>query len=241
MQKLVVNGCSYMNSYASGAGHRDLATRLNIPQADTLAIDGSANSRILRTTLKHSYMTDVPTFYVLGLTFVQRSEIPICTVDNDNTSFEGRWINPQNQEFDKRWEHFWNRELSEEFVKFKIKTEVYGLLDRTEDLMFQTLAAVDSLQRRGHNAVVFQQADDGYDCHLNNPRLQYFNTCKNIVQGFRWRAIMYQHELGVPSITANANFIGPQTVPDNIKHRKPGAHALLNDFLVNYINDHNIL
>jgi hypothetical protein len=58
---VVVNGCSYHESYARGQGHLDLAQRLgfidehNIPQASSLAIGGSANSRILRTTLKHSY------------------------------------------------------------------------------------------------------------------------------------------------------------------------------------------
>ena len=70
---LVVNGCSYQESYARGQGHMDLAQRLgfvdehNIPQASTLAIGGSANSRILRTTLKHSYQATQPMFYVLGI------------------------------------------------------------------------------------------------------------------------------------------------------------------------------
>ena len=97
---LVVNGCSYAQVYANGNGHIDLARRLgivghhNIPQAVSLGIGGSANSRILRTTLKHSYITQVPTLYVLGLTFISRLELPICNPDNE---FEGRWANPQNQ------------------------------------------------------------------------------------------------------------------------------------------------
>lgn len=243
IQQLVVNGCSYMEGYATGSGHRDLAARLGIPTAETLAIGGSANSRILRTTLKHSYQATVPTLYVMGLTFVSRSEVPICTVDNENTSFEGRWINPQNQEFSNRWEHFWNRRLSEEFVELKLKTEAYSLLDRTEDLMFQTLAAVADLKSRGHSVIVYQQADDSYNMYLGGPRLKWFDTCPNIVQGFGWRAIMYQHEQGVPAAEpgGRANFIGPQTVPENIKHRAHGAHAPLNEFLVKYINDNSIL
>jgi len=62
-QQLVVNGCSYMESYASGFGHQELAERLSIPQAISLAIGGSANSRIIRTTLKHSYITLQPTLF----------------------------------------------------------------------------------------------------------------------------------------------------------------------------------
>jgi hypothetical protein len=217
-----------MEGYSSGGGHRDLAQRLGIPVAESLAIGGSANSRILRTTLKHSYQAEVPTLYVMGLTFVSRSEIPICTVDNENTSFEGRWINPQNQEFSGRWEHFWSRKLSEEFVQLKLKTEAYSLFD---------------LKSRGHSVVVYQQADDSYDMYLSTPRLKWFNSCPNVVQGFGWRAIMYQHEQGVPPAEpgGRANFIGPQTVPENIKHRAHGAHAPLNEFLVDYINDNGIL
>ena len=77
--QLVVNGCSYMGSYVNGGGHRDLAKNLGIEEYSSLAIGGSANSRILRTTLKHSYLTDKPTFYVLGMTFIGRSEIPILS------------------------------------------------------------------------------------------------------------------------------------------------------------------
>jgi hypothetical protein len=242
IEKLVVNGCSYMETYASGNGHYDLADKLNIPIAESLAIGGSANSRILRTTLKHSYKANNPTLYVIGLTFIQRSELPICTVDDENTSFEGRWINPQNQEFSNRWEHFWSRQESEKFVEFKLRTEVYGVLDRVEDLMYQTLAAITCLKSRGHSVVVYQQADTAYDCHLGNPRLQYFNTCINVIEGFAWRAILYQHQQGVPpTISGPGNFIGPQTVPEEIKHRQPGQHQILNDFLVKYINDHRLL
>jgi hypothetical protein len=243
IKKLVVNGCSYMETYAGGGGHHDLAKRLGIPVAESLAIGGSANSRILRTTLKHSYITAEPTLYVMGLTFVSRSEIPICTVDDENNSFEGRWINPQNQEFNHRWEHFWSRKLSEEFVQLKLKTEAYSLLDRTEDLMFQTMAAVADLKSRGHSVLVYQQADDSYGMHLSSARLKWFNTCPNIVQGFGWRAIMYQHEHGVPYSEPGgvANYIGPQSVPENIRHRAQGEHHVLNGFLVDYINDNSIL
>jgi hypothetical protein len=243
MQRLVVNGCSYMETYALGGGHRDLADRLGIAQAETLAIGGSANSRILRTTLKHSYQTAEPTLYVMGLTFVSRSEIPICTVDNENTSFEGRWINPQNQEFSDRWEHFWNRGLSEQFVKMKLMTELYSLIDRTEDLMYQTLSAITNIQSRGHGVLVYQQADDSYHCHLTAPRLKQFQLSKNIIDGFSWCAIQYQHSHGVVSNRDQGlgNFIGPQGVPENICHRAQGEHHVLNEFLVDYVRRNNII
>ena len=85
IQQLIVNGCSYTHSYALGQGHRDFAHRLGIDKAKSIAVSGSANSRILRTTLKHSY-TAPPTLYVLGMTFLSRLEIPICEPENE---FEG--------------------------------------------------------------------------------------------------------------------------------------------------------
>ena len=36
-QQLVVNGCSYTHSYASGNGHQDLAQRLGIATAHSIA------------------------------------------------------------------------------------------------------------------------------------------------------------------------------------------------------------
>ena len=172
ISNLVVNGCSYMDGYAKGGGHIDLAQRLGIANSASLAIGGSANSRILRTTLKHSYQATEPTLYVLGMTFVSRSELPILTVEHENT-FEGRWCNPQNQEFSDRYEHFWNRSMSEQFVDITLKTEVYSLLDRLEHLQFQILAAISDLRSRGHAVLVFQQSDDSYHDLLAHPKLQY--------------------------------------------------------------------
>ena len=178
IQQLVVNGCSYTHSYALGNGHTDLAQRLGITQANSIAISGSANSRILRTTLKHSYASP-PTLYVLGMTFLSRLEIPICEPEND---FEGRWVNPQNQEFAYRWQTGWSKKESEQFVDTKLKTEVYSILDRTEDLMYRMLSTIDSLKSRGHRVLMFQQADDLYHKYLTDPRLSLL-SCPEIING----------------------------------------------------------
>lgn len=237
--RLVVNGCSYMENYASGNGHVDLAQQLgiigkfNIPQASTLAIGGSANSRILRTTLKHSY-TAPPTLYVLGMTFVSRLEIPICNPEND---FEGRWINPQNQEFKSRWQHGWVQADSDQFVETKLKSEVFSILDRTEDLMYRMLATIADLQSRGHRVLMFQQADNLYLDYLTDPRLQLFNR-PEIVGGFKWRATPWQIENGVEPKTYP---IGSPFVPPEMNHPKSGQHQKLNKYLTNYIQEHKIL
>ena len=237
---LVVNGCSYTESYAGGNGHIDLARRLgiighhNIPQAVSLAIGGSANSRILRTTLKHSYITQVPTLYVMGMTFVSRLELPICYSLND---FEGGWCNPQNQEFRDRWQHQWTVKDSEQFVENKLKSEVYSILDRTEDLMYRVISTITDIQNRGHRVLVFQQADNLYLDYLNHPRLKLFQR-PEIIEGFAWRSVAWQHAQG---IEPKAYPEGSIYVPPDMAHPKSGEHQLVNEYLTNYIQEHKIL
>lgn len=242
IQQLVVNGCSYMEAYAFGQGQLDLAEQLNIrteqgaPNAYSLAIGGSANSRILRTSLKHSYNPRARTLYVLGMTFVSREELPIL---DDRDQFEGRWSNPQNQQFSNRWGSGWSQASTNQYIELKLKWEVDSILDRTEDLMYRMIAAANDIYQRGHRVIMFQQADDLYLELLEHPRLQLFKNNPAIVQGFGWRAIPWQHEQGVPKMQ-----YGPdQTnhVPDLIAHRLPGHHQVLNEYLTNYIQEHKIL
>jgi hypothetical protein len=239
IEQLVVNGCSYAEGYAAGAGHVDLARRLNImgphgPRASTLAIGGSANSRILRTTLKHSYQTNRPTLYVLGMTFISRSEIPICEPINN---FEGRWTNPQNQNFAHLWQVGWSKRDTEQFVKLKLKTEVMSIIDRTEDLMYSMLATISDLKSRGHRVLMFQQADDLYHEYLGDPRLQLFKR-PEIIHGFAWRAIEYQYRQGVKQMSDDMT---ENYVPPEMKHAQIGEHAVLNEYLTSYINEHKLL
>ena len=227
---LVVNGCSYMEVYAQGDGHIDLANQLNIPTSETLAIGGSANTRIIRTTLKHSYQTTRPTLYVLGMTFLSRLEIPIL---ENQTEFEGRWTNPQNQKFVKDWQYGWTQSETEQFIDIKLKTEFHSILDRTEDLMYKILSMITDLKQRGHRVLVYQQADNLYQTYLDDPRLQLFKNTPEIINGYAWRATAWQSKNGVPVADYGAN--PPHQVPTDMHHAAPGHHQKLNEFLVDYI------
>lgn len=223
-----------MQAYVVGEGHVDLANRLGIPSSDSLAIGGSANTRIIRTTLKHSYQTDRPTLYVLGMTFLSRLEIPILENQNE---FEGRWTNPQNQAFIKDWQLHWTQKDTDQFVEIKLKSEAHSILDRVEDLMYRLVAMISDLQHRGHKVLVFQHADDLYQPFLNDHRLDLFNR-PEIVGGYAWRATPWQHEQGVEATVYNPPM--PQVMPE-ITHRVVGKHQKLNEYLCDYIQKHNIL
>jgi hypothetical protein len=168
------------------------------------------------------------------MTFVSRLEIPICNPDNN---FEGRWANPQNQEFKNRWQLDWTQADSDQFVETKLKSEVFSILDRTEDLMYRMLATIADLQRRGHRVVMFQQADNLYQDYLADSKLQLFKR-PEIVGGFKWRAIAWQAEQGVKPKTYPP---GSPYVPLDMTHPAIGHHALINNYLTNYIQEHKIL
>lgn len=233
---LVVNGCSYTEAYVLGLGHKDLAERLGMSASESLAIGGSANTRIIRTTLKHSYQAMEPILYVLGMTFLSRLEIPIL---ENQSKFEGRWTNPQNQQFAKNWQYGWGQSETDQFVDIKLKSECYSILDRVEDLMYKISSMISSLHARGHRVLVYQQADPLYQEYLDDPRLALFKSTPAIIDGYRWRAVPWQLSNGVPPTDYGANPI--YHVPDDIQHPKAGYHQKLNEFLVDYIRKNSIL
>lgn len=232
---LVVNGCSYMEVYALGNGHGDLATRLGMDNSESLAIGGSANSRIIRTTLKHSYQTSQPTLYVLGMTFLSRNEIPILWPPDE---FEGQWTNPQNQDFAHRWQAHWTQRDTDAYIELKLKSEWTSVPDRLEDLMYRIVTMAADLVQRNHRVLVFQQADNLYQDYLPESRFDLFRKHKWVVDGYHWRAIPWQHQQGV---AASGHASIHQPVPEEIKHRMPGHHAVLNQYLVDYIKQHQLL
>jgi hypothetical protein len=224
-----------MQAYASGGGHKDLAQRLGFSHYESLAIGGSANSRILRTTIKHSYQQSDPVFYVLGMTFVSRLEIPILE-NQDN--FEGRWTNPQNQRMQTHWQYGWSEQDTKNFVDVKVKSEIYSILDRVEDLMYRILSAIKDLQSRGHAVLVYQQADPLHLAYLDDARLALFRQTPEIIDRYAWRAVPWQLSQGVPPMHYGGAI---HDVPEELRHPAPGYHTPLNDFLVDYIHQNNIL
>ena len=229
-----------MNLYASGNGHVHLAEQLGINNPIDLTQSGCANGRMIRTTLKDSFLTSAPTLYIIGLTFISRSEAPILKCENEESSFEGRWSNPQNQMYQHRWEHHWTEKDTDAFVNLKRKEEVYSLLDRTEDLMYRLISMVESLESRNHKVLIYQQADSDYFCHLTNPRLNLLKKYTNFINGLQWCSIQWQHEQGVPPNPGEYENKYGQT-PMELRHRQAGHHQKLNEFLTKYIKDNKIL
>jgi hypothetical protein len=165
------------------------------------------------------------------MTFLSRLEIPILENQSD---FEGRWTNPQNQQFKQHWQYGWTNQETQQFVDIKLKSEIYSILDRIEDLMYRMLSTVSDLHSRGHQVLMYQQADGLYQDLLEHPRLKLFKTVTNIVDGYAWRAVPWQLTHGVPPEPGN-------TAPIEIRHPAAGYHHKLNEFLVDYMTEQGIL
>lgn len=232
--RLVVNGDSYMEVYAQGGGHVDLAQRLSIPNSFSLAIGGSADSRLIRTCLKDSYQTTESTLYVIGIGFLSRWEVPVLKNDYEN-SFEGRWTNPQNQDYKSRWEHNWNSNLTKQLIDLKLITDYYSVPDRLEDLMYRLISMISDLHRRGHKVVIFQQADSNYQRYLDRDVFFLFKNNPIFIDGLKWLAVPWQLSKGVKTCNYGHSVYH---VPDDLKHPDKGQHNFLNEFLANYINEY---
>ena len=231
IDRLVVNGCSYVNCYDIGNGHVDLAERLNMPSAYSLALPGSCNNRIIRTTLKDSYITDRPTLYIVGLSFLNRSELPV----GRENGIEGKWISFQNQINSNSIANFWSDQDSQQAVEQNLKIESHAVKDKFEDLMFKLLAIISDLTSRNHQIVIFRQPPDYYTNYLGENRFRFLKNCANIVDGLAWGGLEFQAKQNIKYGTADKH------LPKLIRHPLPGEHEPLNKFLVEYIHLHNLL
>ena len=232
--RLVVNGCSYMNHYAQGNGHKDLADQLGIAESMSLALPGSCNSRIIRTTLKDSYTTQQATLYVVGLSFVHRNELPV----GRGNDFEGRWLSFQFEiDPEKIDSYYWLQSDSKRAVECFSKLALFALDDQLEHLMFSMLAMISDLVQRGHCVVIFRQPPEAYVelKVLDKERFKFLKNCVNIVDGLAWGSLEFQKQKGIKYVSEDAH------LPELVRHPTPGEHLHLNKFLVEYITTHKLL
>lgn len=233
VNRLVVNGCSYMAFYANGLGHKDLAEQLHIPAWQSLAVSGSCNDRIIRSTLRDSYQNE-STFYVIGLTFLARFEIPSRLPQEP----DGRWLSYNNRGLPSQICDFvplYSDTASKQYAEFWFKMLNDGLPDIMEDLQYRILSMIDSLVHRNHRVVIFNTADERMVETVDRGKFHHLEQRKNIIDALRWRSIPWQFLQG-------ADYpVQEEDLPWDCRHVSSGQHAHLNGFLVDYIANHDLL
>lgn len=231
--RLVVNGCSYMHYYDLGNGTKDLAKRLNIDHYKSLAKIGVCNSRILRTTLMDMYSNNIPTLYILGMTFVNRFEL---TLLESNDDLDGSWVSYNGLPI-KNLPKLCKKEISLNHINEFSQSHVVIMnsKDLLEDLMYRLASLIDSAKHKGHKILIFNTAEHIVDYCISEPRYNLFRQFKEIIGGFDWRSIPWQFDQGAEYLHEDEQY------PANCRHVEPGQHRYLNQYLTNYIQEHKIL
>ena len=239
IQQLVVNGCSYNEVYSNGPGPIQLASDLGIKNRVSIALGGSNNSRILRTTIKHSYQTTVPSLYIVGLTFMNRWELPVAET-NGKRDFEGSWINPQSQKrADTKFIWGWSEQDTETFKDLMFKASVFAHADNLEDLMYRCIAIAADIEKRGHRILFWNNCDEAIpDLMQGSDRFKLLKHNKIFVDALTWVAIPWQHKQGA---TPSQYAPGSTPPPDHLKHILPEDYKYLNGYLTQWIKDNKIL
>lgn len=239
ISQILLNGCSYNEVYATGEGLQELAKSLNIEKFYSLAMGGSSNSRIIRTTLKHSYRFDCPTFYLVGLTFASRWELPIIEA-TPAREFEGRWTNPQSQR--KRGEKLqfnWSDKNTELFKDLSFKSVVLAQSDLLEDLMYRCLSLIGDLRHRGHRVLIYNNCNANFgELIEEDSRFSFVKNEPAFVDNLRWTAIPWQHQQGAQAVVYGSDITPP---PPELRHIAPHDYRFKNEYLLNYIQEHKIL
>lgn len=237
IERLVVNGCSYMDVYVGGNGHKELGSQLNIPTVLSKAIPGASNQRIIRTTLEDCYNSDTPTLYVIGITFLHRFDLPIIASEHGMDKWQSfnniSLVDNQFPTFDA------NIALNDviEYKKLLSKFRTCSGPEVSAECVLTLTSMVDSIINNGHTVVIFNTGDISFRKHTNQPMLQYINKNKHIIDSFKWLSNEYQFDMG-----ARCDPIDIQRcLPIECRHVMRGDHQYLNEYLVNYIDKHNIM
>lgn len=237
IQSLVVNGCSYNEIWSKGPGPWTIAKSFGLRSIYFLSRGGSCNSRILRTTLKHSYQTQYPTLYLVGLTFLSRWELPIVEADHTR-EFEGRWINPQAQGKEPL-QLYWTEQDTKTYTELSFKSVTWAIPDLLEDLMFRCVAAAADLNARGHNVVFWNNCDLAIPkVTKDSARFDLLKSNAHFVDALNWAAVPWQHEQGAEAIEYESKHNMP---PPNLRHIKSSCFQHLNSYLTTWIRDNKIL
>ena len=226
-----------MKYYAEGNGHIDLSNALGIATAESLAVNGSCNSRIIRTTLRDCFTTKEPTLYIIGTTFLTRYELPALLgqseVDGKWVSFSG--VGTGTSMTTKKFDSYFTQQNLSNFSELYEKFTTLGLPDIAEDFMFSVLSLIYTLHHRGHKILLFNTAEHTVEYFIDEDNFDLFRQHNEIVGGFKWRSIPWQFEQGATYPPKDEQY------PADCRHVTPGDHRWLNDFLTKYIQEHKIL
>ena len=231
IQRLVTNGCSYVNHYANGGGHHDLANQLGIKFVNDISKAGNSNQAIIRTTLTDCLAETQPTLYVVGISFDARIEIPVCYNDNQ----QDQWITVTGLDFNNEPITV-DKHTIMDYIDSRQKIYGTALFDQVYWLFMRFAMLIDSVKQNGHCIVVFNTAESKVqDCFQRHgeDRFGIFKKYSaEIIDNLKWLSIPWQITQGAAYVNSDEH------LPPDCRHIAPGEHRYLNNFLFDHINKH---
>jgi hypothetical protein len=180
-----------------------------------------------------------PTLYIIGISFLTRHEVPIL-LGRDNK--DGKWMTVNStftayrnvKSSNGLDQHFTQQDIAD-YCALYDKFTVLGIEDLALNLQYQLLSLRDSLCYRGHRCLIFNTSEHALDWVIDKQEFDLLKLDKHFIEGLKWKSIPWQFEQG-------ADFYpGDEIYPAESRHVALGQHQWLNEFLVDYINQHGIL
>jgi hypothetical protein len=157
-------------------------------------------------------------------------------VASDSNDFEGSWISFQNRALpEDRYKSQWTVTDSQDHLRLCFKYQSLGFSDLFDDLAIRLISMINDLTSRGHRVLVFNQVEKLHLKFLNPGQLDIFNTVPQVVDQLKWIAVPWQFQQGVMPDPKDQN-----QDPD-VRHPAIGEHRVINKFLIDYIQNNNIL
>lgn len=238
IDRLFVNGCSYMNLYAQGNGHTELASLLGIKHATTIAKPGQCNDRIIRTTIQDMYGADQKTLYVLGLTFLMRFDLPL---NQHCDEIDGHWIT-LHEDLIPRQKNLWFPNIEQNQLLTYLHLHHRWILTHenmcrsvVKDLVGRLATLVAAARSLGHRMLIFRTVESPVWTGLQDQDLKIFVTGPEMIDDLIWCSIPWQISQGAKWPDDDA------AVPKDFRHVQPGDHGFLNSFLSDYVHRSGLL
>lgn len=233
MSKLLLNGCSYAHRWAhewyTTGNISALAQRLGYDETVSLAVSGSSNARIFRTTLEYLTLNPDVDFVVIALTFYNRFEAPWASP----RPIEGRWVSYShngvtNRESDEHlvYERPEIKRYIDDRYRYDLGVEYIDAL--LADLIFFT----GWLDAQGYKYCIINPCERLYADDkgmFDTAKMRWIRENPKIVDIENFIANKWMHEQGAVCPEDETN-LDPM-----YRHYGNDGFTMLNEFMYNYI------
>ena len=222
MNELLINGCSYTVNWSPLSG--ELGTQLGFTTTTNLSLAGSSNDRIFRTTLDY-LLTHKVDYVILALTFWDRQEAPWAKL--------GIWTDYSHNGL-MRASEVRSPELYDAYIQDRYRYDID--INYVGKLLDSLITFTGWLDSQAIKYLVFTSSGNYFHYPVGTivqTRLDYLKTNPRIIDIECWNSNQYMHNHGGIGLE--------QDWPPDGRHYTSESFSSLNKFIINYINENNLI